>query len=600
MIRINVLCVLLFSAAINSSNLSAEVFDTQDYKKALWMTTRFYGAQRSGVGPNWLIMEHENPLYRTSFTQDADKSVTPALDLEGGWFDCGDHVTFGQTFFYSAYVLAKAYESFPTGFHDLYNGKDYSDYAKSGDWDITGGKPNGIPDLLEELKYATDWMIKATPNSNTFYYEKGEGNLDHSTWVTAGKMSTQKYEEGGEPRKMWKNPNDGHMASFAAATLALMARIYEKYDSSYSVLCLQHARNAYGYAEPRKNSAVGASSGGFYGAPKSPIQAFIVAASEMFKTTGEDRYKNEATSNANKIEYHNYAFDYSNFHDLAPYAIATCIKPQQDSMLAKLKTLFVNNYVNSVNNEKVCTKGNSGWGALRYPANHAYIAALYSQSKNTNEFDQFIYNQIDYIMGANNAKQSFIVGFCSGCNKSPQLPHHRNVYLRDDNPKDEEKAKMLIPVRNKQFGYLVGGTWNSSGFKESVTDYAMTEGGIDYNAGLVGALGYIVSKLDPADTSIIYVNKNLNDTPIRHARSQVSQNTIITRIHSDRVTIRAHEENLIKNCSVFNPAGKLIFHTSNPARNIEWETGNRTKGIYIVKVVLNNGTSMKRSFVLNH
>ena len=158
-------------------------FLPEQYKRAAWMTTRFYGGQRSGIGPNWLIMEHENPLYRTSFTKDSDGS----RNLEGGWFDCGDHVTFGQTFFFSAYVLAKAYEAFPKGFHDLYTGVDYSDYLKSQDWDLTGGNPNGIPDLLEEIKYATDWIIKAAPDANTFYYEKGSGQYDHTTWVTAGK-----------------------------------------------------------------------------------------------------------------------------------------------------------------------------------------------------------------------------------------------------------------------------------------------------------------------------------------------------------------------------------------------------------------------------
>ena len=177
------------------------------------MTTRFYGAQRSGIGPNWLIMEHPNPEYRTSFTRDADGSC----NLEGGWFDCGDHVLFGQTFFYSAYVLAKAYESFPTGFHDLYNGRDYSDYMQSGNWDISGGTPNGIPDLLEELKYATDWIIKATPNSSTFYSQKGNGDFDHKR-VTAGKMSTLPVEEG-ENLKALQNPNDGAMPAFASATL---------------------------------------------------------------------------------------------------------------------------------------------------------------------------------------------------------------------------------------------------------------------------------------------------------------------------------------------------------------------------------------------
>jgi hypothetical protein len=60
---------------------------------------------------------------------------------------------------------------------------------------------------------------------------------------------------------------------------------------------------------------------------------------------------------------------------------------------------------------------------------------------------------------------------------------------------------MVIPQRNRQFGQLMGGSWVSTSYRESVIDYAMTEGGIDYNAGLVGALAYIVSKVAPADTA---------------------------------------------------------------------------------------------------
>ena len=94
---------------------------------------------------------------------------------------------------------------------------------------MDGGTPKGMPDLLEELKYATDWIIKATPDGSNFYYQKGEGEKDHVLWVTSGKMSSQPVELGGEPRKMFKNPDDGVMPSFAAAALAVMARIY-KYD----------------------------------------------------------------------------------------------------------------------------------------------------------------------------------------------------------------------------------------------------------------------------------------------------------------------------------------------------------------------------------
>ena len=38
-----------------------------DFIEAAWMTTRFYGAQRSGQGPNWILDGTNNP---TSFTGD--------------------------------------------------------------------------------------------------------------------------------------------------------------------------------------------------------------------------------------------------------------------------------------------------------------------------------------------------------------------------------------------------------------------------------------------------------------------------------------------------------------------------------------------------
>jgi hypothetical protein len=117
---------------------------------------------------------------------------------------------------------------------------------------------------------------------------------------------------------------------------------------------------------------------------------------------------------------------------------------------------------------------------------------------NTNQYDQFIYDQIDYVLGNNTARQSFVVGFCEGCTKVASKPHHRNVYLRDDNPDDNTRNQMTIPEKNKYFGYLVGGQRNSSNYVDDVNNYENTECGLDYNAGLLGALAYIVSKVAPA------------------------------------------------------------------------------------------------------
>ena len=65
------------------------------------------------------------------------------------------------------------------------------------------------------------------------------------------------------------------------------------------------------------------------------------------------------------------------------------------------------------------------------------------------------------------------------------------------------QQNLNIPTRNAQFGFLGGGKgYNPSTIMNAATqDYEITEGGIDYNAGLVGALAYIVSKSAPVDTN---------------------------------------------------------------------------------------------------
>ena len=48
---------------------------------------------------------------------------------------------------------------------------------------------------------------------------------------------------------------------------------------------------------------------------------------------------------------------------------------------------------------------------------------------------------------------------------------------------------------------MVGGSRIPSQYKDFANEYQYTEGGVDYNACLVGVLGYINSKLAPVDTS---------------------------------------------------------------------------------------------------
>ncbi|MFL5729024.1 MAG: glycoside hydrolase family 9 protein [Cytophagaceae bacterium] len=499
------LCLnLLFYSGIASAQ---SVWSNTDYKKALWMTTRFYGGQRSGLN-NWLLDNHlpagvPAALQGQAFTGDNDAGY----DISGGWHDCGDHVIFGQTQYYAAYVLLKGYSEFPTGYDDRYT-PNYAGYHAGGDWTFEGTNhdPNCIPDVLDEMKHETDFLIKAIPNATTFYSQVGDGNYDHAQWVTAVKMQTLAVNQGGETRPVIKNQNDASMVSFCGATLALMSRLYQPYNAAYSAQCLTSAVYCYNYAKVAAHQTTVAAPGGFYPANSDWKDDFVNLCCELYWTTGTAAYRTEAESYEASVSYNaGWPFDYTNNGEMALYNLAKLgisnppATAANTSALSRFNTR-VNSYYISSNRTGGLYSGGGAWGMLRYNAIAPFIISLYSKlnGNTTAAVMNPIYADIDYIMGSNASKLSFIVGFTpTGAGyTSPAHPHHRNVYLRDDNPPNADNT-LTIPAKNQQFGALVGGERNPGAYPDVRSNYQYSEVCIDYNAPLVGALGYINSLKAP-------------------------------------------------------------------------------------------------------
>lgn len=494
-------------------------FDNEQYQKALWMTTRFYGAQRSGEGPNWLLADHEpnsvpsalsgnlaNFNKGKSFIKDADGDY----DLTGGWFDCGDHVKFGQTEFYTAYMLLLGYSEFPEGYDDYYS-LDYNGYISSGDysWEGKKGKPNGIPDVLDEVRYATDYLMKCVKNANEFYYQVGDGDADHKHWITAAVMATLPVSEGGEAegsRKVSKaTGNVTSMASLCGSALATMSRLYKKYDPEYAQRCLDKALVAYEFVNgtAKGNSAAG----GFYGAKPKYAADLVIFNAELYRTTGEQKYLTAAEANCTwmnvEADYnYNYSLCYNNTEDLAAYLIAS----MGDKSAYSAKAMSVMDfYINSMykpTSGYMLNRQVGAWGKLRFPATQSFVHGLYNKLKGEmttiNPYSLFT---IEYIMGKNSGNMSYITGFGD---KSPNYVHHRNYYGYDG---DKETA-VTVRAKYRQLGYLVGGALDGTYSDVPGADYTYSEGGIDYNAGLVCALGYINSIVNKVD-----VNKFGHPTP---------------------------------------------------------------------------------------
>jgi len=130
----------------------------------------------------------------------------------------------------------------------------------------------------------------------------------------------------------------------------------------------------------------------------------------------------------------------------------------------------------------------SPWGSLRYAANTAFLAFVYSDTfrNNRDRYRSFAERQINYILGDNPPQRSYMVGFGKD---SPKNPHHRGAHGSTSHSINE-------PADNQHmlYGALVGGppTPDDFSYEDKRTNYMANEVALDYNAAFTGALARMV------------------------------------------------------------------------------------------------------------
>lgn len=461
-------------------------FSGSDYREAGWLALRFYGAQRCGSTGNWALMGHDQSKGgEVCHTKDGQSA---GVDLSGGWHDCGDHWKVCFTMGFSAFTLLKAYEVFPRGFADRYGHR--APYAES--MPAIGG--DGIPDVLNEAKVATDYFIKALPDRSTFYAECGNPDYDHKEWVTSAFQSTRPVDKGGDPRPVVKLTSKGgaSAAQFAAA-LALMARLWPEAGSqSYADSCRNAAIRGYAYAKKNRSSPY--SNGGYYSESSESSDDLILAATELYFLTGEQQYRTDAQQFIQGKWESGWAYSWNSVWEAAYYNLLTIDYAMNNGSGKSVLALFkgsLNNGLSVKNSAGLCFY--DAWGSCRYAGGLAFAMMLLhdiTQGRDTQTAGKALElarSQVDYILGKNEFNKSFIHGFATSWDKV----HHRNLQGLDSNPPDATKES--TPFTLPRSGALIGGPSGVGQFNNSVVDYQNTESGCDYNAGIAGALAGIIA-----------------------------------------------------------------------------------------------------------
>ena len=439
-----------------------------NYGEALQKSFLFYEAQRSGDLPT---------SNRVSWRGDSalNDGADVGRDLTGGYYDAGDHVKFGFPMASSMTMLGWGVVQYREG------------YEKSGQLD----------EALDAIKWGTDYILKAHTAPNEFYGQVGLGGVDHAYWGPPEKMTMAR-----PAFKIDAQRPGSDLAGEAAAALASASIAFRPTDTAYADKLLTHAAQLFNFADTYRGKYSDSipDAANFYNS-YGYNDELVWAATWLHKATKAAGSTN--TSYLNKAESLYQGVNQGWTQSWDEKSNGAGILLAQETGNAKYRS-DVEGWLNNWTNGSVTkTQGGlawiSQWGSLRYSANTAFLAGIYSDTVNdpNNRYSDFAQKQIDYILGDNPNNRSYVVGFGEN---SPVNPHHRAAHGSLTNNIND-------PVLNRHVltGALVGGPSapNDNAYVDDRTNYITNEVALDYNAGFTGALARMYQEFggQPLDSS---------------------------------------------------------------------------------------------------
>ncbi|WP_129843580.1 glycoside hydrolase family 9 protein [Streptomyces sp. RFCAC02] len=470
-----------------------------NYAEALQKSMFFYQAQRSGDLPD------DNPV---SWRGDSalDDGADVGLDLTGGWYDAGDHVKFGLPMAASATLLA---------WGGLAAGDGYE-------------QSDQLDELKDNLRWVNDYFIRAHPEPNVLYAQVGDGDEDHRWWGPAEVMQMER-----PAYRVDTSCPGSDVAGETAAAMASSSLLFAEDDPAYAATLVQHAEELYEFADTYRgvySDCVPA--GNFYRSWSGYQDELVWGAYWLYKATGDPAYLDKAESEydllANEPQSTTRSYRWTIAWDNKAYgAYALLAMETGDARYIEDANRWLDFWTTGVNGQSVrYSPGGQAfldtWGSLRYAANTAFVALVYSDwldatdSTRAARYRAFGEDQIDYALGDNPRGSSYVVGFGEN---PPQNPHHRTAH-----GSWTDQLTNPVETRHVLYGALVGGPSSANDqYTDSRQDYVSNEVATDYNAGFSGALAVMAARyggtaladfppVEEPDDAEMYVEGSLNAT----------------------------------------------------------------------------------------
>ncbi len=239
-----------------------------------------------------IIVGHPDPRKDSTF-----------LDVTGGWHDASDCLQYTTTSANAIYQMMFAYQSNPEAFSDNH---------------LADGTPgrNGIPDIVDEIYWGLKWLDKMNPEPGEMYNQIADDRDHVGMRVPSDDQADYGWGKGGfrpvwycsgEPqqrgRRGDRNKTTG-VASTAgkfASDFALGAEILRPFYSEFAERIGAKAKAAYdaGVAKPGVCQTASVVSPYIY-EEDNWVDDMELAAYEMFRRTGDGKYRTEAIEYARR------------------------------------------------------------------------------------------------------------------------------------------------------------------------------------------------------------------------------------------------------------------------------------------------------------
>lgn len=494
--------------------------------------------------------------------------TTGSLPSVGGWHDAGDYGKYVVNAGVTTGTLLLAYEMFPASFAD-----DDLGIPESG---------NGVPDILDEVRYELEWFLKMQRWNGGFHFKETREQFELFVMPQSDTGTRYVYTLSTAA------------TGDATAALARAARLFALLDPTFSQTCLAAARQGWQYlsAHPTivpvggfKNPSGTAT--GEYGDTGDSDER-LWAAAELFETTGEEAFHTYFQSAYGSGSLFGGAMGWA---DVRPLALLTYLQSQQPGASGSIKTTLrqaLTSYCSSLASRRnssgyhvVLQTWEYWWGSNSNALNAAVLLlAGFSETADT-LYRDIAADQLHYILGANGLARSFVTGVGQ---KPPRNPHHR--------PSASDGVTDPVP------GLLAGGPNEYGGdpaldtliarfspppalcYIDTMPSYASNEIAINWNAPLVFVAGYFRGK-----EGVTGVRDDIGQLPEGMSLDQNYPNPFNG---TTRITFAVDRTANVE-LAIYDVLGRkveaVLNETKMPGRYaVSWDGGRVASGVYFLRL----------------